>query len=100
MVYQNNSTGVLAQYSWDTDGNGTFGNPAQSPLVDSISAQPTRSFLITTASLRRICLAVYNCVGSDTVCKNVMFMPIQSAPIARIGISKRRGFVTDTFQII
>ena len=99
LVYENKSTGALVQYSWDTDGNGTFGNPSQSPVLDSISAQPTRSFLITTASLRKICLAVYNCVGSDTVCKNVLFLPIQSAPIARIGISKRNGFVTDTFRL-
>ena len=99
LLYENQSTGALVQYSWDTDGNGTFGNPSQSPVLDSISAQPTRSFLITTASLRKICLAVYNCVGSDTVCKNVMFLPIQSAPIARIGISKRTGFVTDTFRL-
>ena len=100
LVYENKSLGALMQYSWDTDGNGTFGNPAQTPIVDSISAQPTRSFLITTASLRKICLAVYNCVGSDTVCKNVMFLPIQSAPSARISISKRAGFTTDTYQLI
>ena len=99
LTYENQSTGALIQYSWDTDGNGTFGNPAQSPVLDSISAQPTRSFLITTASLRKICVAVYNCVGSDTACKNVLFLPIQSAPIARIGISKRTGFVTDTFRL-
>ena len=99
LFYQNLSTGVLAQYSWDTDGNGTFGNSAQKPLLDSINAQPTRTFLITTASLRKICLAVYNCVGSDTVCKNVMFLPIQSAPKARIAISKRTGFTTDTYQL-
>ncbi len=99
LVYENKSSGALMQYSWDTDGNGTFGDPAQSPIVDSISAQPTRTFLITTASLRKICLAVYNCVGSDTVCKNVMFLPIQSAPIARIAVSKRAGFTTDTYQL-
>jgi len=99
LVYENKSTGDLAQYSWDTDGNGTFGNPNQTPLNDSTTFQPTRTFVITTAALRRICLAVYNCVGSDTVCKNVMFLPIQNAPKARFEISKRTGFVTDTFRL-
>jgi PKD repeat protein len=76
-------------FSWDGDGNGIY---------DSSAATFTRSFLITTPQYRKICLVAFNCVGSDTACKNVLFLPIANSPVARIGVDKVQGFNTDTFR--
>ncbi|MES2379826.1 MAG: immunoglobulin-like domain-containing protein [Bacteroidota bacterium] len=89
--YVNTSTGTLMQYSWDTDGNGLF---------DSTSANPTRTFLITTPLSRVISMVAYNCVGSDTIRKTVTFLPINRAPIARFTADKFLGFNTDTFRLL
>jgi PKD repeat protein len=88
VVYQNQSTGTLVKYSWDTDGNGSY---------DSTVANPSRSFVITTPTLKKICLVAFNCVGSDTACKNVVFLPITTRPVARFTVDKITGFNTDTF---
>jgi PKD repeat protein len=88
VVYKNQSTGTLVKYSWDTDGNGFY---------DSTVANPTRSFVITTPTLKHICLVAYNCVGSDTSCHNVIFLPVTTKPVARFGVDKITGFNTDTF---
>lgn len=86
--YSNKSTGTLVQFSWDTDGNGSF---------DSTTANPRRTFVITTPTLKRICLVAYNCVGSDTACKNSVFLPVTTKPVARFEVDKITGFNTDTF---
>ena len=89
--YNNKSTGILMKYSWDTDGNGIY---------DSITTNPTRTFLITVPTLKNICLVTYNCVGSDTSCKQVAFLPVNRPPIARFTADKFLGFNTDTFNMI
>ncbi len=89
--YQSSSTGTLMKYSWDTDGNGAF---------DSTTSNPTRTFLITVPFLKNICLVTYNCVGSDTACKQVAFLPVNRPPIARFTADKVLGFNTDTFNMI
>ncbi len=87
-VYANASTGTLMQYSWDTDGNGVY---------DSTGATTTRSFLITTPQFKKLCLVTYNCVGGDTSCKNVLFLPTTTKPVVRFDADKVQGFNTDTF---
>jgi PKD repeat protein len=89
--YKNKSTGKLMKYSWDTDGNGIY---------DSTTSSPTRTFLITVPVLRNICIVTYNCVGSDTSCKQVAFLPVNRPPIARFTADKFLGFNTDTFNMI
>jgi PKD repeat protein len=79
------------KYSWDTDGNGIY---------DSTTSSPTRTFLITVPVLRNICIVTYNCVGSDTSCKQVAFLPVNRPPIARFTADKFLGFNTDTFNMI
>ena len=91
ITYKNKSTGTLMKYSWDTDGNGVY---------DSTTANPTRIFLITVPTLRNICLITYNCVGSDTSCKQVAFLPVNRPPIARFTVDKILGFNTDTFNMM
>jgi PKD repeat protein len=87
--FSSTSKGTLMNYAWDGDGNGIY---------DSTAANFTRSFLITTPQYRRVCLVAYNCVGSDTTCKNVLFLPITNSPTARLGVDKVQGFNTDTFR--
>ena len=91
VTYKNKSTGTLMKYSWDTDGNGIY---------DSTTASPTRTFLITVPTLKNICLVTYNCVGTDTSCKQVAFLPVNRPPIARFTADKFLGFNTDTFNMI
>jgi PKD repeat protein len=87
--YTSTSTGNLMQYSWDTDGNGIY---------DSSAASVNRTFLITTPSYKKVCLVAYNCVGSDTTCKFVLFLPTTQKPTPRFVADKVQGFNTDTFR--
>jgi PKD repeat protein len=89
VTYTSTSTGVLMQYSWDTDGNNIY---------DSTGATVSRNFLITTPSFKKICLVAYNCIGSDTVCKYVLFLPTTQRPTPRFIANKVQGFNTDTFR--
>jgi PKD repeat protein len=91
VTFSNTSTGVLMQYSWDTDGNN---------LYDSTRGTVTRTFLVTTPYFRKICLVTYNCVGSDTSCKNVLFLPTSQKPTPRFDADKVQGFNTDTFRFM
>ena len=88
ILFKSTSTGTQMQYSWDTDGNGIY---------DSTGASTTRTFSITSAQYKKICLVTYNCLGSDTTCKNVLFLPITSSPVVRFIVDKIHGFNTDTF---
>jgi len=87
--YRHKSSGELMQFSWDTDGNGVY---------DSTKESFTRTFSIATPSYRKLCLATYNCIGSDTACKTVLFLPNSQKPIVRIEVDKVQGFNTDTFH--
>ncbi|MCF8446810.1 MAG: hypothetical protein K9H61_07420, partial [Bacteroidia bacterium] len=89
VLFNSASVGTLMQYSWDTDGNGVY---------DSAGATATRSFLITAPQYKKICLVTYNCVGSDTTCKNVLFLPTTQKPVTRFEADKIQGFNTDTFR--
>ncbi|MFZ4059322.1 MAG: GEVED domain-containing protein, partial [Ferruginibacter sp.] len=89
--YKSASTGTLMKYSWDTDGNNLF---------DSTTANTNRTFLITVPVLRKICLVTYNCIGFDTFCKQVAFLPVNRPPIAYFTADKTIGFNTDTFNMI
>jgi PKD repeat protein len=89
VTYTSTSTGVLMQYAWDTDGNNIY---------DSTGATVNRNFLITTPSYKKICLVAYNCIGSDTVCKYVLFLPTTQKPTPRFIADKVQGFNTDTFR--
>jgi PKD repeat protein len=91
VVFSNTSTGVLMKYAWDTDGNN---------LYDSINGTVTRTFLVTAPYFRNICLVTYNCVGSDTSCKNVLFLPTSQRPTPRFDADKVQGFNTDTFRFM
>ncbi len=88
ILFSNASTGIQMQYSWDSDGNGIY---------DSTGATVNRTFSVTSAQFKKICLVTYNCVGSDTSCKNVLFMPITNSPLVRFDVDKIHGFNTDTF---
>ena len=87
--YEAKSTGTLMKYSWDVDGNGAY---------DSISTNPKRTYIISVPSLRNVCLVTYNCVGYDTTCKQVAFLPINRPPIARFTVDKNIAFNTDTIR--
>jgi len=89
VTFTSASTGTLMQYSWDTDGNSVY---------DSTGATATRTFLVTAPQFKNICLVAYNCVGSDTVCKNVLFLPTTQRPTPRFDADKVQGFNTDTFR--
>jgi len=88
--FQSLSTGTNVSYTWDTDGDFVY---------DSSTANPTRTFLVNTTQYRTLCHVAFNCVGSDTVCKSVLFMPVVSNPIARFDADKLNGFNTDTFRL-
>ncbi len=90
VLFQSKATGKIIKYLWDTDGDGLF---------DSTVANPTRTFLVNAANFKNLCLVAYNCVGSDTVCKTVMFMPVFDKPEARFTADKFNGFNTDTFRL-
>ncbi|MCA0428614.1 MAG: DUF5011 domain-containing protein [Bacteroidetes bacterium] len=88
--FQSQSSGVNFNYAWDTDGDFVY---------DSATANPTRTFLVNTTQYRTLCHVAYNCIGSDTVCKSVLFMPVVTNPTARFEADKLNGFNTDTFRL-
>ena len=90
VTFQSKATGKIINYLWDTDGDG---------LYDSTVANPTRTFVVNSANFKNLCLIAYNCVGLDTVCKTVMFMPVFQKPEARFTADKFNGFNTDTFRL-
>ncbi len=87
--YSNTSTGTLMQYSWDTDGLNGY---------DSTGPTATRTFVVSSPVYRKICLVTYNCLGADTSCKNVLFLPTNQKPLVRFTVDKVQGFNTDTFR--
>jgi len=94
--YTSTSTGVNMSYSWDTDGNGIYGTSIGG---DSINPNPSwATGPGSTLGLYNICLRVSNCVGTDTVCKQIRVLPVPSKPTADMTVSRNSGFTTDTFR--
>jgi len=91
--YTNQSTGISMNYSWDTNGDGVYGTSVGG---DSISLDPSCFF--NTLGLYNICLKVYNCVGMDSVCKQIRVLPISLRPTADMTVNRTTGFTTDTFK--
>jgi len=87
-TYRSTAIGTLINHAWDSDGNNQY---------DSSTGQFSRTFFITTPQVRNICYVAFNCVGSDTVCKAVVFLPTTQKPVARITVDKAQGFNIDTF---
>jgi PKD repeat protein len=96
--YINQSTGVQMKYAWDTNGDGVYGLDNPSSSIDSTSKSPSRSFNVFAPYKANICLKAFNCVGADTACKQVQFLPISTSPVAEFTVSRFTGFTTDTFQ--
>jgi PKD repeat protein len=96
--YINQSTGVQMKYAWDTNGDNVYGLDNPSSSIDSTSKSPSRSFNVFAPYKANICLKTFNCVGADTTCKQVQFLPISTSPVAEFTVSRFTGFTTDTFQ--
>jgi PKD repeat protein len=96
--YINQSTGVQIKYAWDTNGDNVYGLDNPSSSIDSTSTNPSRSFNVFAPYKAKICLKTFNCVGADTACKQVQFLPISTSPVAEFTVSRFTGFTTDTFQ--
>jgi PKD repeat protein len=96
--YTNQSTGKNVKYAWDTDGDNVYGIDNPSSGVDSTTTNPTRTFNVFLPYTANICLKASNCVGSDTACKSVRFLPITAAPSAEFTVNRFTGFTTDTFR--
>ena len=96
MPYTNTSVGTNMSYSWDTNGDGSFGLDEAYISLDSISVNAGYKF--TTAGTKKVCLKVYNCVGSDTACKQITILPLVLKPIADMSVDRTTGFTTDTFR--
>jgi PKD repeat protein len=96
--YINQSTGVQMKYAWDTNGDNVYGLDNPSSSIDSTSNNPSRSFNVFAPYKAKICLKTFNCVGADTACKQVQFLPISTSPVAEFTVSRFTGFTTDTFQ--
>ena len=88
-----NSTGKNMGYSWDTNGDGIYGTNSG---TDSINYNPT--WVANAVGLYNICLVTYNCIGNDTICKQVRVNPLLTKPAANLSVNKSQGFTTDTFR--
>ncbi len=96
MQYVNTSVGTNMSYSWDTNGDGSFGLDELYISVDETSANPGYKF--TTPGSKKVCVKVYNCVGADTACKLITILPLVQKPIADMSVDRVSGFTTDTFR--
>jgi len=94
--YSSTSSGLNMSYSWDTDGNGIYGTSIGG---DSINQNPSWATTAgTTVGLYNVCLRVSNCVGTDSVCKQIRVLPVPSRPTADMTVNRNSGFTTDTFR--
>ena len=96
--FSNSTTGKNVSYAWDTNGDNVFGIDNPTSGVDSISTNPSRKFAVFAPYTAKICLKAYNCVGSDTFCKNIQFLPVSATPSAEFSVNRVSGFTTDTFR--
>ena len=83
------STGKNMGYVWDSNGDGVYSG-------DSITPNPTWG--ASSVGFYNICLVTYNCVGNDTVCKQIQVLPILLKPVANFTVNKTQGFTTDSFR--
>jgi len=83
------STGKNMGYVWDSNGDGVYSG-------DSITPNPT--WAAGSVGFYNICLVTYNCVGNDTVCKQIQVLPILLKPVANFTVNKTQGFTTDSFR--
>jgi PKD repeat protein len=90
VTYNNTSTGIKVKYIWDTNGDGIY-------QYDSTVQHGSARFITSTPMTRKICLVAWNCQGYDTVCKNIVIMPVPSKPKAAFVANRLSGFTTDTF---
>ncbi|MES2560527.1 MAG: hypothetical protein V4590_12345, partial [Bacteroidota bacterium] len=96
--FVNTTTGKNASYAWDTNGDNVFGIDNPSSGVDSINKNPTRTFAVFAPYTAKLCLKAFNCVGSDTFCKTIQFLPVAATPAADFTVNRIKGFTTDTFR--
>jgi PKD repeat protein len=96
--FVNNTTGKNASFAWDTNGDNVFGIDNPSSGVDSISKNPSRTFAVFAPYTAKICLKAFNCVGADTFCKTIRFLPVSATPSAEFVVNRSSGFTTDTFR--
>jgi PKD repeat protein len=96
--YTNQSTGIKVLYAWDTNGDNVYGIDNPSSGIDSTTTNPTRTFAVFSPYTANICLKAYNCVGADTACKFVRFLPVSAAPSTEFSVNRTSGFTTDTFR--
>jgi len=96
-VFQNKSTGKYPLYSWDMNNDGVYGMDNPKNGIDSVMANPTVTYNVTTSTLKTVCLKTYNCVGSDTVCKTFRILPTTIQPFADFYANRTYGLTTDTF---
>ncbi|MES2560187.1 MAG: hypothetical protein V4590_10625, partial [Bacteroidota bacterium] len=96
--FANTTTGKNVNYAWDTNGDNVFGVDNPSSGVDSINKNPTRMFSVFAPYTANICLKAFNCVGSDTFCKTIQFLPVAATPAADFTVNRTSGFTTDTFR--
>ncbi|MES2559402.1 MAG: hypothetical protein V4590_06655, partial [Bacteroidota bacterium] len=74
--FVNTTAGKNIGFAWDTNGDNVFGVDNPTSGVDSIAKNPTRTFAVFAPYTANICLKAFNCVGSDTFCKNIQFLPV------------------------
>jgi PKD repeat protein len=93
LVYNNKTVGQgLLQYTWDADGDGTFG--------DFTSATGANWTFVTSQPLvKNICLQVTNCKGTSQYCKQLTILPIVQKPEANFTANMVKGFTTDNFKL-
>ncbi|MES2561085.1 MAG: hypothetical protein V4590_15180, partial [Bacteroidota bacterium] len=96
--FVNTTAGKNINYAWDTNGDNVYGIDNPSSGVDSIVKNPTRTFAVFAPYTANICLKASNCVGADTFCKNIQFLPVSTAPSANFTVNRTSGFTTDTFR--
>lgn len=93
LVYTNQTTGQgLLQYSWDADGDGTFGD-----FTTASGANWT--FVTSQPMVKNICLRVTNCRGTNQYCKQIVVLPVVIKPEVVFTANMVKGFTTDNFKL-
>jgi len=72
--FQNTTTGVDARFIWDVDGNSAIDSTVANPTNVSLTNFGSTPLTFTTM------LIAFNCKGSDTTYKNIVILPVTSAP--------------------
>jgi len=72
--FNNTTNGVDAKFIWDVDGNSAIDSTVANPKNVTLT-----NFGSTPLTFTPMMIA-YNCKGADTVYKNIVIMPVTSAP--------------------